>query len=243
MSVVKYNPFSQRVFMVRRSLLIAVFHTAIAYSLIKLATFFKVSFIVGSSLAFFSGTSLAVPLLGAWLNMAGIISAIGMSMIGSFAVWGIPSAHYLAYYIPGLFAAAAWRYPSHRIIHLGIPALCMVLFMTHSVGLYAFPYALYWLIPIVLYLKQSTSLFAQALKSTFIAHAVGSIIWLYTMPMTAAAWLALIPVVAVERLTFALGMVVLHRGIAYGLSRVATMVRAYARGGTSDVAVGVELYD
>ena len=215
--------------MVYRPLLVTAFHMVAAYSLIKLATLFKVSFIVGSSLAFFSGTSIAVPLLGSCLSILGIGAAIGVPMMGTWALGGISSLHYLAYHIPGLFAAASFRYPLHALIHLGIPLLCMVLFVVHPVGSYAFPYALYWLIPLALYLKQSTSLFARALSATFIAHAVGSVIWLYTMPMTAAAWLALIPVVAVERLCFALGMVVVYQAVGHSISLLKKVFGIYVQ--------------
>jgi hypothetical protein len=51
------------------------------------------------------------------------------------------------------------------------------------------------------------------LGSTFIAHAVGSTIWIYTVPMTAQMWLGLMPLVAIERLCFATGMVVSYHAV------------------------------
>ena len=76
-----------------------------------------------------------------------------------------------------------------------VPVLCMALFGLHPVGSQAFAYTLYWLIPVTLYImsslvnvlprfQQFTPIFLQALSSTFIAHAVGSVIWLYTVGMT-----------------------------------------------------------
>ena len=62
-------------------------------------------------------------------------------------------------------------------------------------------------------LFKSRSFYAQALGATFTAHAVGSVIWLYTMPMAQEAWLALIPQVAIERLTFAAGIVVAYHAM------------------------------
>jgi hypothetical protein len=86
----------------------------------------------------------------------------------------------------------------------------MILFIMHPVAGDAFAYSFYWLIPIVIYALSYKSTFCRALSATFLAHAVGSIIWLYTVPMTSAQWLSLIPVVAVERLVMACGMTVLY---------------------------------
>jgi len=87
----------------------------------------------------------------------------------------------------------------------------MILFIAHPVASKAFAYSFYWLIPVVLYVLNYKNTFCKALTATFLAHAVGSIIWLYTVPMTSTQWLALIPVVAVERLVMACGMVVLYQ--------------------------------
>jgi hypothetical protein len=74
---------------------------------------------------------------------------------------------------------------------------------------------LYWLIPVILYVVPQRSLFLNGLGSTFVAHAVGSVIWLYTVPMTAGMWMGLMPIVALERILFALGMVVVHRMLSF----------------------------
>ena len=49
---------------------------------------------------------------------------------------------------------------------------------------------------------------SKSLGATFTAHAVGGAIWNYIVPMTAKAWIALIPVVVFERLVFASGIAV-----------------------------------
>jgi hypothetical protein len=67
------------------------------------------------------------------------------------------------------------------------------------------------------------SLFLQALGSTFIAHAVGSVIWLYTVPMTAAMWMGLMPIVLFERIAFALGMVIAHYVISFIFEMIDTV--------------------
>ena len=51
------------------------------------------------------------------------------------------------------------------------------------------------------------------MSATFIAHAVGSLIWLYTVGMTSLYWNSLIPLVAIERLVFAVGMTTCYFGL------------------------------
>ena len=60
--------------------------------------------------------------------------------------------------------------------------------------------------------------FLTSLSSTFIAHAVGSVIWIYADPATPEFWYALIPLVAVERLVMASGMTLAYYGITYSIN-------------------------
>lgn len=86
-----------------------------------------------------------------------------------------------------------------------IGIIAFVLFVMHPVGSQAWVYALYWLIPLGAAFLGS-NLIARSLGATFTAHAIGGIIWLYTLPTTPQFWLALIPIVAFERLLFAGGI-------------------------------------
>lgn len=193
--------------------------------LIKAASFFKVSYIIGSYTALFSASSFMPGVVGVYGGLAGsgLVLALGLVMRSYF---GLLSFKILAYHIPSFFAAASWA-NSHWSIRVFVPAICMVLFVVHPVGFYAAPYALYWLIPIYLHYSVSKNLFSTALASTFIAHAVGSVIWLYTVPMTTAAWLALIPIVLLERLLIAAGMVGVHQ-VAKAWVRHVQWIKAYA---------------
>ncbi|MFC1845510.1 hypothetical protein ACFLX2_00105 [Candidatus Dependentiae bacterium] len=97
------------------------------------------------------------------------------------------------------------------VLGLVLPVVCILLFISHPVGSKAFVYSLYWLIPIgsyLIYFFVRSSLLI-ALSSTFIAHAVGSVMWLYLVPTLPEKWLALMPVVAFERLAIVAGSVVL----------------------------------
>jgi hypothetical protein len=64
---------------------------------------------------------------------------------------------------------------------------------------------------------RSGTTFLHALQSTFVAHALGAIIWLLTGTLTADQWTALIPAVAFERLMIA----GLSTCVWYGIQRVA----------------------
>jgi len=110
-----------------------------------------------------------------------------------------------------------WLLPANIFCHFVLPITCMMLFITHPIGNEAWGYSLYWLIPVGIasarFLNFAQHTFFSGLQSTFVAHAVGSIIWLYTVPMTSGQWLALIPLVAIERFTLAGLMTVGHEAI------------------------------
>jgi hypothetical protein len=132
----------------------------------------------------------------------------------------------LVYHIPGFCAAGYWI-SRHWLVRVWLPVICMIAFMAHPVGFQACFYSWYWLVPVVLYVVKATGIFWQALGSTFIAHAVGSVIWIYVKPMTPQVWLSLIPVVAVERLLFAASMVVVHTVISFCVQRRQNVQEAF----------------
>jgi hypothetical protein len=179
----------------------------------KLLSIYKLSFVVGSQTIFFSATNFCMPLIGSFggVGVATGVWALMLAyrlLVGSFA-WST-----LAFYIPG-YGAALYLATRSRWMRCGVPVACFALFLLHPVGWQAALYSAYWLIPLFIGTKATRSFFMEALGATFTAHAIGSVLWLYTVPMTPVAWLALIPIVAVERVTFAAGMVVMHSSISY----------------------------
>ncbi len=110
----------------------------------------------------------------------------------------------------------------------------MLSFWITPAGAAVWYYALYWTIPIIAIaatqskqiqvafekfaklaknvpfignaLSTYPQLFLISLGATFAAHAVGGLIWAWTVPMTASGWLLLVPVTAAERLIFAIGI-------------------------------------
>ena len=179
---------------------------------LALTTFFilrfaKISPIVGASWGFFSVSDVMMPLtgmLGLGFSVCAVLARLGSKVL----LFNVPITN-LVYYLPGFCAAGYWAYTG-ALFRLLVPLSCMVLFVAHPVGFAAAPYALYWLIPIAVYWFDNKSVFLQSLASTFVAHAVGSVLWLYSFDMTAQMWLGLIPVVALERLFFASSMTAIY---------------------------------
>lgn len=187
---------------------------------VSLLSWIKISSIVGAAAAGFSLSHCLYPLIG--------LVAGGMGAMTFFCIrtclhtWlhismaaTLPAFVY-ACHLPTLAAALylssahTTQYTIHftkRLLLALIPVSCILLFCIHPTGGQAWAYSLFWFIPLVALFINHTSMFAHMLGSTFMAHAVGSVVWLYCGPMlTPAAWLALIPVVAVERLLIASGM-------------------------------------
>ena len=165
----------------------------------------KISLILGSKFSFFSLSKVLMPLIG-FFGMPYVGLAVGVSFGFKLLLNGFFHS-IVAYHIPTL-CASYYVASRSRVVAIGLPLLCMFAFLVHPVGFQAAPYVLYWLIPIVLALFNITSLIGFSLTTTFIAHAVGSVIWLYTKPMSSAEWLSLLPVVFAERCCFA-GLIIL----------------------------------
>lgn len=111
---------------------------------------------------------------------------------------------------PMLFAAYYFAKNREKMFKnkfsLIIPAICMIAFILHPIGGQAWYYSLFWLIPIaVKFLPEH--LILRSLGATFTAHAIGSTIFLYTIPTTPELWAVILPsIVIFERVIFAIGI-------------------------------------
>jgi len=83
--------------------------------------------------------------------------------------------------------------------------VCIALFLLNPIGRQAWMYSLIWLIPFVATFAKKRLIF-NSLGATFTAHAVGSVIFLYSFGLTPAIWISLIPVVLIERGVFTIGI-------------------------------------
>ena len=191
-----------------------------------ISKFFKLSFVWGSESIFFSSFGFIAPVIGAFLGVPECLSVL-------FAYKYLPSLFglkisFITMGLPTFGAMLCWRLEigdknfykkiAEFYLNIFIPLLCMVLFSFNPLVGIGWFYSLYWLIPPFIYgLKLlgfvRNSILSVALRSTFIAHAIGSVIWCYTIPMTPMKWINLIPVVVVERLFFAFSMVLFYRFI------------------------------
>ena len=87
-----------------------------------------------------------------------------------------------------------------------IPALGIVSFLANPIGREAWIFTLFWLIPFAAWPARNKFLVARSLVSTFSSHAAGGAIWVWAFPTTSAFWITLMPIVALERSIFALGI-------------------------------------
>jgi hypothetical protein len=188
------------------------------------------SAIIGAEAQYFTFFQFFGPMAGAFLGpVVGVISVFAAE-IGNYLLLGKAFDMIgMLRLLPMLFAAVYFASNKDKLSKLSaiVPLVCMGLFWAHPIGQQAWYYALYWLIPIAGKFM-SKRLFLKSLGSTFTAHAVGSTLFLYTVPMPAEAWIALIPVVAVERILFALGISVSFVGLNTVLSRFEAFIPADA---------------
>ena len=148
------------------------------------------------------------PVAGAFIgSLPGVVAVFFMQFI-NFLVHGavIEDTGTIIRFLPMLFAALYFARKDK--FNLIIPALAIVAFIAHPIGRTVWYYTLFWTIPIFAYFLRDRFLLARALGATFTAHAVGGALWIWTFALPASVWISLIPIVAMERALFALGICV-----------------------------------
>lgn len=178
------------------------------FALMSCAYFIPFNKILGSWFGHFSWSSIAAPVSAYHFGLLSLFSIIAVK--GVFGLQTL-SLFYVCKRLPLLLSSWAFRSQSW-ITEVVIPAVCMMLFMVHPIGSQVFYYSFYWLIPVSLYFVPR-SIYTRSLSATFIAHAIGSVVWLYFRGLDVSVWNMLMPVVIVERLLMATGMVGLHFAI------------------------------
>ncbi|MBI5035845.1 hypothetical protein HZC09_00740 [Candidatus Micrarchaeota archaeon] len=181
---------------------------ALFAALVVLGDNIKLAAVWGASGQFFTLFQLFGPIAGAFLGpVIGAVSVLGAELFNFFIAGKEASLVNLLRLSPMLFAAYYFGIKEGRNYAALIPLACMALFVLHPVGGKAWIYTLYWLLPLGMAVMFKGNLIARSLGATFTAHAVGSVMWLYFVnPMTPELWMALIPIVAMERLAFAAGI-------------------------------------
>jgi hypothetical protein len=146
------------------------------------------------------------PIATGFIGLVPGVIAVFLMQVVNFLIHGanIVDAGTIIKFFPMLFAAFYFgRKGKFNVI---LPVLAIIAFIAHPNGRGAWYYSMYWLIPIVCYFLRDKSLLAKSLGTTFTAHAVGSTLYLYVFALPTAVWTSLIPVVAMERILFAVGI-------------------------------------
>lgn len=191
------------------------------------------SALVGAENQFFTVFQFFGPIAGAFLGPIVGVIAVFLAEVTDFLVVGKEfTLINIARLAPMLFAtyffATINKTDRSRIFKITVPLAAIAIFILHPVGREAWFFALYWTIPIIAVLlpkKYSNSVVARSLGATFTAHAVGGALWAWTIPMTAAQWVGLIPVVAYERALFAAGIAVSYIAVNALLAFVVDKLR------------------
>jgi hypothetical protein len=167
------------------------------------------------------------PIAGGFLGAGvGAVSVLLAEVVSFFWLGKAVNLLNIILLAPMLFATAYFAmYSRGKFAGAAISLICMVAFIAHPIGGQAWIYSLYWLVPAIA-LALPEHLFLRSLGSTFTAHSIGSVVWLYAFPSTAAFWLALIPVVAVERLLFASGISVSYIALNALFARVEAVAKS-----------------
>ena len=160
--------------------------------------------IAGSNVKF-TAFDLFAPISGAFLGIFwGIVSVLAMQIVNIIFHGANFDRATLIRLIPTLFAV--WFFARKEGRLLFIPAISILAFNLHPVGRSVWFYSLFWLIPFLVWPFREKSLVARSLGATFTAHSVGGAMWIWAIGLPANVWISLIPIVALERSIFALGI-------------------------------------
>lgn len=167
------------------------------------------SVLVGAENQYFTFFQFFGPIAGSFLGpIFGIIAVLGAELADFLAVGKAFSIINIIRLTPMLFAAYYFG-TKKKITSVIVPLIAIAAFVLHPIGRQVWFFSLYWTIPIIVKLlpkKYSNNVLLKSLGATFTAHSVGGAAWIWTVPMAAGQWIALIPVVAYERLLFAAGI-------------------------------------
>ena len=165
------------------------------------ASFLPFNIIIGSKFAWFSCSSMALPALGYHASLVYVI----LSVFTKGLLFSHISLFYGIYRLPVVIATLALQKRDWKT-SVFLPLVAIILFCMHSIGCEVFYYSWYWFIPMIIYYFVADTLVSRALSASFIAHAIGSVIWLYCKNIPVEAWIALMPIVPIERVVIAAGM-------------------------------------
>lgn len=160
--------------------------------------------IVGSDTAF-NFFDFIGPVSGMFIgSVYGALSVFFVKLINFLIAGEALETSAIIRFFPMMFAAMYMGMKNKKLAAT-VPVVCMIMFWLHPEGRQVWFYALYWLIPVAaVFFKKR--LILNSLGATFTAHSVGSVAFLYAFNLPAEVWIALIPIVWMERGLMALGV-------------------------------------
>lgn len=181
--------------------------------------------LVGAENQFFTLFQFFGPIAGGFLGaMVGAASVLLAQLVNYLLIGKELNLVNLLRLTPMIFGAYYFAKNKNRLLNdklsIAIPIAAMAAFMLHPVGREVWYFSLYWTIPIIAKFLPD-HLILRSLGATMMTHAVGGAFWIWTIPMTAAQWQALIPVVAYERALFAIGIAASYVAFNTLLNKVA----------------------
>jgi hypothetical protein len=192
----------------------------VAFALLGFAAM-KVPFsqMVGAENMRFSLFDFYGPIAGAFVGTIwGLLTVALMQLINWIAGGFATDLGTIIRFFPVLFAVL--YFARHTKWILAVPLIAMIGFWAHPEGRAAWYFALYWLIPVIVYPLYNKFLFARALGATFTQHSVGGVLWLWGFGMRSELWIGLIPIVWKERVLMAIGIMLTYIVFNYALSVV-----------------------
>lgn len=164
--------------------------------------------VIGGSTQKFSLFDFFAPTIGAFLASGwGVLSVIVVKTFNAIVNHQTFDLATVIRLFPLALGALYFGARKHKTLVSIIPLFCMALFIAHPEGRQAWYYSLYWLIPTAASFTRK-SLVMNSLGSTFTAHSIGSVAFLYAFNLPAETWIALIPIVFLERMLFTAGVAV-----------------------------------
>lgn len=193
------NYFQQ--YLTKKNLLFIAIFTIVGFMALQI----PVTQLAGSKAKFTVFDAFA-PIAGSFIGTVPGVTAVFLMQFFNFLIHGAPiqDAGTIIRFLPMLLAALYFAKKSK--INFIVPAAAIIIFIAHPIGRTVWYFSFFWLIPMIAYFFRARFLFARSLGATFSAHAVGGALWIWTFNLPAAVWNSLIPIVAIERLLFALGI-------------------------------------
>ena|SRR3989344_7465140 len=190
-------------YLTRKNVLFVLIFSVVGFIALQI----PIAKIAGSKAEFMAYDAFA-PAAGAFIGTIPGVIAVFLVQFANFLKDGavIEDAGTIIRFFPMLFAV--WYFARKDKWTLIVPLLAMIAFIAHPIGRTVWYFALFWTIPIIAHFFRDRFLLARALGATFTAHAVGGALWIWTFALPAPIWISLIPVVAMERTLFALGICV-----------------------------------